>query len=78
MLGVITSEAPFLRWIGPHIPLKSVQKLFNGEDLIFEHGSVAVQNMRTDIKTDQLMDTNRGERDDSKFLSAPRIEESTA
>ena len=36
------------------------------------------QNVRTDIKTDQLMDTNRGERDDSKFLSAPRIDESTA
>lgn len=53
MLGVITSEAPFLRWIGPHIPLKSVQKLFNGEDLIFEHGSVAVQNMRTDSANSQ-------------------------
>lgn len=53
MLGVITSEAPFLRWIGPHIPLKSVQKLFRGEDLIFEHGSVAVQNMRTDSANTQ-------------------------
>lgn len=53
MLGVITSEAPFLRWIGPHIPLKRVQKLFNGEDLIFEHGSVAVQNMRTDSANSQ-------------------------
>lgn len=53
MLGVITSEAPFLRWIGPHIPLKSVQKLFSGEDLIFEHGSVAVQNMRTDSANSQ-------------------------
>lgn len=53
MLGVITSEAPFLRWIGPLIPLKSVQKLFGGEDLMFEHGSVAVQNMRTDSANSQ-------------------------
>ncbi|KAI7778726.1 hypothetical protein LA080_001873 [Diaporthe eres] len=53
MLGVITSEAPFLRWIGPYIPLKSVKKLFSGEDLILEHGSVAVQNMRTDSANSQ-------------------------
>lgn len=53
MLGVITSEAPFLRWIGPYIPLKSVKKLFSGEDIIFEHGSVAVQNMRTDSANSQ-------------------------
>jgi hypothetical protein len=48
MLGVITTEAPFLRWIGPHIPLKSVQKLFAGENIIFEHGALAVRNMRSE------------------------------
>lgn len=53
MLGVMISEAPFLRWIGPLIPLKSVQKLFKGEDLVFEHGAVAVQNMRTDSANTQ-------------------------
>jgi cytochrome P450 len=45
--GVLRAEFPFMHSLLRYLPLESVRKMVTADEVVFEHGAVAIQNMRS-------------------------------
>ncbi|KAF3761067.1 cytochrome P450 [Cryphonectria parasitica EP155] len=45
--NLLLGEFPLLNWVGPYLPIRSIQRLFEADRIVFDHGSIAIKNMRS-------------------------------
>lgn len=45
--GVLRAEFPFVHTVLRYLPLKNVQKMVTADDVVYDHGALAIQNMRS-------------------------------
>jgi cytochrome P450 len=45
--GVLRAEFPFVHSLLRYLPLEGVRKMVTADEVVFEHGAVAIQNMRS-------------------------------